>query len=238
MEIKNPIVYMNVISNFMTNNVYNYYPGQLFSSRNPNINNKTIEKPTKNFHRENFIPKTSFLKKNYSSIDNNLYTVYNNLNINNKVNNYFIIQNNFTSPLNYQNNSLQKNNLQNNNIQNSNLLNNNLLNNNLLSNNLLSNNSNNSSFIEEQEIPIFQVKLKLSLNQDYTTFKLFRNDNLFIKFKSFCNENNVPIALYKPLIIQIISSMNKFHYLFNKEINIENFDYLLSIWKDYNHKNI
>ena len=230
MEIKNPIVYMNVISNFMTNNVYNYYPGQLFSSRNPNINNKTIEKPTKNFHRENFIPKTSFLKKNYSSIDNNLYTVYNNLNINNNVNNYFIIQNNFTSPLNYQNNSLQKNNLQNNNIPNSNLLNNNLLSN--------TNNNNNNSFIEEQEIPIFQVKLKLSLNQDYTTFKLFRNDNLFIKFKSFCNENNVPIALYKPLIIQIISSMNKFHYLFNKEINLENFDYLLSIWKDHNNKNV
>jgi hypothetical protein len=233
MEIKNPIFYMNFISNFMTNNVYNYYPGQLFSNSNQNINNKTIEKTKKNVHRENFIPKSNFIKKNYSSIDNNLYTVYNNLNINNNVNNYFIIQNNFTSPLNYQNNSLQKNNLQNINIQN-----NNLLNNNLLSNNLLSNNSNNSSFIEEQEIPIFQIKLKLSLNQDYTTFKLYRNDNLFIKFKIFCNENNIPIALYKPLIIQIISSMNKFHYLFNKEINLENFDYLLSIWKEYNHKNI
>ena len=224
---------MNFISNFMTNNVYNYYPGQLFSNSNQNINNKTNEKTKKNVHRENFIPKSNFIKKNYSSIDNNLYTVYNNLNINNNVNNYFIIQNNFTSPLNYQNNSLQKNNLQNINIQN-----NNLLNNNLLSNNLLSNNSNNSSFIEEQEIPIFQIKLKLSLNQDYTTFKLYRNDNLFIKFKIFCNENNIPIALYKPLIIQIISSMNKFHYLFNKEINLENFDYLLSIWKEYNHKNI
>ncbi len=198
MELKNKIFYMNFISNFLTNNVYNCYPTQIFSNRNQNIN---IEKQPNKIHRENFIPKNNLINQfNYPLKNNNSYTVYNNLNINNNVNNYFIIQNNFPSQIN--------------------------------SNNYIFNQKKK----EETEKPIFQVKLKLISNEEYKTFKIYRNDNLLYEFHNFCIENKIPIVLFKPLIIQIISSMNKFHYLFNKDINSKNLEQLISIWKNYNKK--
>ena len=136
--------------------------------------------------------------------DNQNYThIYNNVNVNN-INNYYIFQNIPNESFNYEEYY--------NNLQEKYLINNK----------------------DEDDIPIFQMKIKLPNKPFYSViFKIFRNDNLFDSFKNFCQENDVPDKLYKPILIQIITAMNKFHSIFNETINTDNFKYLVSISKEY-----
>ena len=62
---------------------------------------------------------------------------------------------------------------------------------------------------------------------------LFYGPSLSADDKKFCLENDISEKLVKPLLIQIISSMNKFHLLFNQNINNDNFNYLISLSKEY-----
>ena len=141
--------------------------------------------------------------KSHSNGKNPYYSIYNNVNVNN-INNYYIFQNIPNESFNYEEYY--------NNLQEKYLINNK----------------------DEDDIPIFQMKIKLPNKPFYSViFKIFRNDNLFDSFKNFCQENDVPDKLYKPILIQIITAMNKFHSIFNETINTDNFKYLVSISKEY-----
>ena len=200
MEVQKRSMNMNLYSNFMINNVYKIPENQIYYNNLLSYMKKFPKYYMNNINRNNYIQKNRFfpINQNYNGINPN-YTVYNNINVNNNINNYFIIpQDNINYEEYYKN--LQKK----------------------------------LNISKNIEVPIFQVKFKLPSNPFYTViFKVYRNDDLFESLKKFCLENDISEKLVKPLLIQIISSMNKFHLLFNQNINNDNFNYLISLSKEY-----
>ena len=185
--------------------------GLIYINNIPNVMVKDNQNYTHNqfYYNNNFFSYTKILplfSKNENHNENYFpyYSIYNNVNVNN-INNYYIFQNIPNESFNYEEyyNNLQEK--------------------------YLSNYKK-----EEDDLPIFQMKIKLPNKPFYSVvFKIFRNDNLFDSFKNFCQENDVPDKLYKPILIQIITAMNKFHSIFNETINTDNFKYLVSISKEY-----
>ena len=207
MEVQKGYMYINNIPNFMVKNIQNCAHNQFYFNNNNNNFSYTKLLPlfSKNQnHNENYFPQKNIKIKTHSNRKNPYYSIYNNVNVNN-INNYYIFQNIPNESFNYEEyyNNLQENYLNNNKK-------------------------------EEDDIPIFQMKIKLPNKPFYSVvFKIFRNDNLFDSFNNFCKENDVPENLYKPIYIQIITAMNKFHSIFNETINNDNFKYLVSISKEY-----
>lgn len=91
--------------------------------------------------------------------------------------------------------------------------------------------------IKKDNICILEVRIKLS-EDTWCNFRLGRYDDFFISFRYFCVVNNIPIYLFKPIMIHIIISMNKIFSLFNYSINKENQLYLSSIKKIYYSNNM
>ena len=86
--------------------------------------------------------------------------------------------------------------------------------------------------IKKDNICVFEVRIRL--NEDtWCNFRLGRYDDFFISFRNFCVVNNIPIYLFKPIMIHIIISMNKIYSLFNYSLNQENQLYLSRIKKIY-----
>lgn len=204
MEVKKGYVYINNIPNFMVKNIQNYTNNQSYYNNNTVSYTNFVPLFSKNQnHNENYFPQKNIKIKTHSNRKNPYYSIYNNVNVNN-INNYYIFQNIPNESFNYEEYY--------NNLQEKYLINNK----------------------DEDDIPIFQMKIKLPNKPFYSViFKIFRNDNLFDSFKNFCQENDVPDKLYKPILIQIITAMNKFHSIFNETINTDNFKYLVSISKEY-----
>ena len=204
MEVKKGYVYINNIPNFMVKNIQNYTNNQSYYNNNTVSYTNFVPLFSKNQnHNENYFPQKNIKIKTHSNRKNPYYSIYNNVNVNN-INNYYIFQNIPNESFNYEEYY--------NNLKEKYLINNK----------------------DEDDIPIFQMKIKLPNKPFYSViFKIFRNDNLFDSFKNFCQENDVPDKLYKPILIQIITAMNKFHSIFNETINTDNFKYLVSLSKEY-----
>ena len=204
MEVKKGYVYINNIPNFMVKNIQNYTNNQSYYNNNTVSYTNFVPLFSKNQnHNENYFPQKNIKIKTHSNRKNPYYSIYNNVNVNN-INNYYIFQNIPNESFNYEEYY--------NNLQEKYLINNK----------------------DEDDIPIFQMKIKLPNKPFYSViFKIFRNDNLFDSFKNFCQENDVPDKLHKPILIQIITAMNKFHSIFNETINTDNFKYLVSLSKEY-----
>ena len=204
MEVQNGLIYINNIPNVMVKDNQNYTHNQFYYNNNFFSYTKILPLFSKNEnHNENYFSQKRIKIKSHSNGKNPYYSIYNNVNVNN-INNYYIFQNMPNESFNYEEYY--------NNLQEKYLINNK----------------------DEDDIPIFQMKIKLPNKPFYSViFKIFRNDNLFDSFKNFCQENDVPDKLYKPILIQIITAMNKFHSIFNETINTDNFKYLVSISKEY-----
>ena len=204
MEVQNGLIYINNIPNVMVKDNQNYTHNQFYYNNNFFSYTKILPLFSKNEnHNENYFSQKRIKIKSHSNGKNPYYSIYNNVNVNN-INNYYIFQNIPNESFNYEEYY--------NNLQEKYLINNK----------------------DEDDIPIFQMKIKLPNKPFYSViFKIFRNDNLFDSFKNFCKENDVPGNLYQPILIQIITAMNKFHYIFNETINNDNFKYLVSISKEY-----
>ena len=204
MEVQNGLIYINNIPNVMVKDNQNYTHNQFYYNNNFFSYTKILPLFSKNEnHNENYFSQKRIKIKSHSNGKNPYYSIYNNVNVNN-INNYYIFQNIPNESFNYEEYY--------NNLQEKYLINNK----------------------DEDDIPIFQMKIKLPNKPFYSViFKIFRNDNLFDSFKNFCQENDVPDKLYKPILIQIITAMNKFHSIFNETINTDNFKYLVSISKEY-----
>lgn len=204
MEVQNGLIYINNIPNVMVKDNQNYTHNQFYYNNNFFSYTKILPLFSKNEnHNENYFSQKRIKIKSHSNGKNPYYSIYNNVNVNN-INNYYIFQNIPNESFNYEEYY--------NNLQEKYLINNK----------------------DEDDIPIFQMKIKLPNKPFYSViFKIFRNDNLFDSFKNFCQENDVPDKLYKPILIQIITAMNKFHSIFNETINTDNFKYLVSLSKEY-----
>lgn len=204
MEVQNGLIYINNIPNVMVKDNQNYTHNQFYYNNNFFSYTKILPLFSKNEnHNENYFSQKRIKIKSHSNGKNPYNSIYNNVNVNN-INNYYIFQNIPNESFNYEEYY--------NNLQEKYLINNK----------------------DEDDIPIFQMKIKLPNKPFYSViFKIFRNDNLFDSFKNFCQENDVPDKLYKPILIQIITAMNKFHSIFNETINTDNFKYLVSISKEY-----
>ena len=204
MEVQNGLIYINNIPNVMVKDNQNYTHNQFYYNNDFFSYTKILPLFSKNEnHNENYFSQKRIKIKSHSNGKNPYYSIYNNVNVNN-INNYYIFQNIPNESFNYEEYY--------NNLQEKYLINNK----------------------DEDDIPIFQMKIKLPNKPFYSViFKIFRNDNLFDSFKNFCQENDVPDKLYKPILIQIITAMNKFHSIFNETINTDNFKYLVSISKEY-----
>lgn len=200
MEVQKRSMNMNLYSNVMINNFYKIPENQIYYNNLLSYMKKFPKYYMNNINRNNYIQKNRFfpINQNYNEINPN-YTVYNNINVNNNINNYFIIPQDNINYEEYYKNLHKKLNIS-----------------------------------KNIEVPIFQVKFKLPNKPFYTViFKIYRNDDLYESLKKFCLENDISEKLVKPLLIQIISSINKFHLLFNQNINNDNFNYLLSLSKEY-----
>ena len=163
------------------------------------------------------------------------------ININNNVYNYYIF-NQIINP--YTNNNFNNKNIVN--SQNPNQISY-LLNNNNKEQNIFNNNNNNFTLnkninnnkIEEDEnqnFPIFKLKLKIS-PKVILQFTIGRNDNVCQTFEMFCTSYKIPFEFYKPILTFIFVSINKFYLLYNWEINNENKKLLNEIYKKYVEKN-
>ena len=86
--------------------------------------------------------------------------------------------------------------------------------------------------IKKDNICVFEVRIRLT-EDTWCNFRLGRYDDFFISFRNFCVVNNIPIYLFKPIMIHIIISMNKIYSLFNYSLNQENQLYLSRIQKIY-----
>lgn len=86
--------------------------------------------------------------------------------------------------------------------------------------------------IKKDNICVFEVRIRLT-EATWCNFRLGRYDDFFISFRNFCVVNNIPIYLFKPIMIHIIISMNKIYSLFNYSLNQENQLYLSRIKKIY-----
>ena len=231
----------NLYNNYNNNSYSKIYQKNLEYYRNDSNNNIYFKNNIKNNNVNSLKNNSKFIKKidnnsNKNFIEKNGFKF---ININNNVYNYYIF-NQIINP--YTNNNFNNKNIIN--SQNPNqisyLLNNNNNEQNIFNNNNFTLNKNiNNNKIEEDEnqnFPIFKLKLKIS-PKIILQFTIGRNDNVCQTFEMFCTSYKIPFEFYKPILTFIFVSINKFYLLYNWEINNENKKLLNEIYKKYVEKN-
>lgn len=86
----------------------------------------------------------------------------------------------------------------------------------------------NARYGHTDNTPIF--RLNINTGGRILCFTLRRYDYLLESLQSFIHENKLNINLVKPLMLQIVSAMNKVYYIVNRNISYKEVEFLRVVY--------